>query len=92
MLGFHPLDVFDARQGQALHLAELGMGMKVPDDLQAVKPRKDRFDLLMAPVLRYHPFRPSEGRLKTEGVFYDKPVFKLITKQKTETFLLIDLC
>jgi hypothetical protein len=64
--------------------------MEIADDLQAVKTRKYRLDLLMSPVMRYYAFQLSAGGLEAESMFNDEPVFQLVSQQKAEAFTFIN--
>jgi len=88
----HPVNILLAGIRESLIHTELGMGMEISDDLQAVKTRQYRFYLLMSPVMRYYAFQLSAGCLETEGMFYYEPVFQLVSQQKAEAFTLVNFC
>lgn len=91
LIGGHSADILGARVRQPLHMPELGMGMKIPDNLKAVKPGKDGVDFFMAPIMRYYALRPSGGRLEAEGMLDYKAVFEPIAEQKAQAFPFIYL-
>ena len=88
----HPVDIFLTGIRKPLIHTKLSMGMEIADDLQAVKPRQYRFDLLMSSVMRYYAFQLSAGGLETESMFYDEPVFQLVSQQKAEAFTFVNFC
>ena len=88
----HPVNILLTGIRKSLMHTKLSMGMEIADDLQAVKPRKYRLDLLMSSVMRYYAFQLSAGGLETEGMFYDEPVFELVSQQKAEAFTLVNFC
>ena len=88
----HPVNILLTGIRKSLIHSKLGMGMEISDDLQAVKARKYRLDLLMSSVMRDYAFQLSAGCLETEGMFYDEPVFELVSQQKAEAFTLINFC
>jgi len=92
MIRYHATDIFRTREGKPLHRPKLGVRMEISDDLQTVKTRKDRVDLFVAAVIRSHALVFPGGGLETESMFYDKPVFQLVSEQKTKTLPLINFC
>ncbi len=90
MFRLHAHDILFTREGKPLVHAELGMGMKIPDDCEPVEPGKNLLNLLMAFVVINHAFRLSAGGLETEGMLYDKTVLQFVAKQKAKAFFLVD--
>ena len=88
----HAVNVLLAGIRKPFMLTKLSMGMEIADDLQPVKPRKYRLNLLMSSVMRYYAFQLSAGGLETEGMFYDEPVFQLVSQQKAEAFTFVNFC